>query len=131
MQSPRASQSGQPNLTGTWEFIVDVTAASGRCAGEEKEVPKPDTIKIVKTGTKLVVRGFGLTENDAWDGAATGGNVTFAGKRAEDGGITTAEFRLTLVGATAMHGDEQWSWAGATGSCPNGRSDVTARRTRN
>jgi hypothetical protein len=136
-QATGAGASGQASaqaptldVSGRWEFIVDVTAASGSCAGEENNIPKPKIITITQRGKALIVLGFGTEDSSQWQGTITGDGVAFGGKRDEDGGVTTTEFTLTVNGS-AMRGKESWSWLGSGGSCPNGRSDVTARRIGN
>jgi len=54
---------------------------------------------------------------------------TFGGTRPEDGGLTTANFTMTISeDGNSLEGIELWSWQGPGGSCLNSESDVTAVR---
>lgn len=115
-----------PDIEGVWEFIVNVTATSGVCAGEEDEPPGIDnvTIRHLDDGT-YSVSGLGTTPDSEWSGRWDGDQFVFNGERVEDGGTTVAEFFISFQDG-ALRGTEDWSWSDADGECPTGKSDVEA-----
>ena len=56
--------------------------------------------------------------------------LTASGEYPEDGGTTITSFKLYVNSTSDLSGDEDWSWRGVTGSCPDGKSAVTATRVR-
>lgn len=112
-------------------MIVDVTVATGACAGEEEETRdeiEPDLVTIVQEGDSITVVGLGYPkDSQVWQGEIDGDRVTFGGVREEDQGVTTASFTMVIdFTAGTMSGVEAWTWEGPGGSCPENESEVTA-----
>ena len=117
------------SLSGGWTMIVDVTAATGACAGEELEPVDTIQVNITQQGNSMTITGpFGDAGSQNLNGNLTSGVVSVGGSYPEDGGTTTATHTLTVVSADSMSGTEAWSWTGPGGSCPGSTSDVAAFR---
>jgi hypothetical protein len=125
------------DLNGSWTFLVDVTVANGVCAGEEDATPEPFPVNFVVVdpngdGTYDVTVDGDFGDTDA--GGTMSGTVTgvpevgdvivLSGDVAEDGGITTSTYTLTVQSATRLTGTEEWSWTGTGGTCPDGQANV-------
>lgn len=82
---------GTGGITGQWTFIIDVTVATGACAGEELAPVDTSTVSIVQAGDSVSATGpWGSTSgNETLLGLRSGNAVTFGGIYAEDGGLTT------------------------------------------
>ena len=122
---------GTGGITGQWTFLVDVTVATGVCAGEETAPVDTSTVSVVQAGDSVSATGpWGSTSgSETLRGIRSGNTVTFGGIYAEDGGTTTASHSLTITGDDeAMSGVENWSWNGPGGSCGGSQSNVTATR---
>ena len=121
-------------IVGVWVFTVNVTDVNGSvCQGEIGDVYERD-VTIAAEGDQLVVVGLDdLNDPDdpAWTGSFEDGTLVFEGTRAEDDGLTTARFEMTLsADGTSFEGEETWTWdwtsRGETGTCTEGKSTVTA-----
>ena len=124
------------DASGTWVFTVSVTAVTGSvCQGEIGDVYERE-VTISGTDDALVIVGLDdLTDpgDPAWTGTFSGSSLKFGGTRAEDDGLTTARFEMTLSeDGTLLDGFETWTWdwtsQGETGTCTEGASTVTATR---
>jgi len=110
-------------------MLVDVTVATGACAGEgEDNDIEPDLVTIAQEGDSITVIELGYPKDtQVWHGAVDGATVTFGGVREEDQGMTTASFTMVVdFAAGTMTGVETWTWEGPGGSCPESESKVTA-----
>lgn len=131
------------DISGTWDFTIDVTVANGGCEGEEIDGPDdPSTESIEVTvepaagqpGKVLVsMSGFlGDPANVASvvrDSVRLNSVVTVSGEWPEDGGTTVSSFTLTVKSADLMEGTEAWEfYFDGVKTCPNSASDVTAVR---
>jgi len=116
-----------PTIEGIWEFIVNVTDASGACEGEEAEEPSVDNVSIRRRDDGgYAVTGLGSTPDDEWQGGWDGDRFVFHGERDEDDGVTVAEFTMAFDETGALVGVEEWTWSDNDGDCPDGRSEVEA-----
>jgi major membrane immunogen (membrane-anchored lipoprotein) len=131
------------DISGDWDFTVDVTVANGGCEGEEIDGPDdPSTDFITVTVEpaagqpgKVLVRmsGFlGEPDNVASvvrDSVRVNSIVTVAGEWPEDGGTTVSAFTLEVKSANLMEGSEAWEFFfDGVKTCPNSASNVTAVR---
>jgi hypothetical protein len=122
---------GTGGITGQWTFMIDVTVATGVCAGDELDPVATSVVSIVQAGDSVSATGpWGSTSgSETLIGLRSGNTVTVGGLYAEDGGLTTASYTLTVTGSDdAMSGIESWSWSGPGGSCPGSQSSVTATK---
>jgi hypothetical protein len=119
--------------TGSWTFAYEVTTGTGVCAGTEGEKSQ-HLITITRSGTTypyaVTASGFLGNSNNVLQGTLDANNLlTLAGSYPEDGGTTTASYKLQAVSGQTMAGPEDWSWTSpASGSCPDSRSNVIATR---
>jgi type 1 fimbria pilin len=129
------------DISGTWEFTVDVTVAGGGCEGEEVDGPDDPSTELItvtvepaagQPGRVLVsMSGFlGVPANVASvvrDSVRLNSIVTVSGEWPEDGGTTVSSFTLEVKSEDLMEGTEAWEFFfdGAK-TCPNSASDVTA-----
>lgn len=121
-----AASGEQPDIEGVWEFIVDVTEASGACAGEEDEAPEITNVTIRRSPSGTYeITGLEGEGGIPWRGGWDGDEFLIIGDRAEDGGTTEAEFALRFVDG-ALVGTEDWGWSDGSSSCPGGKSEVEA-----
>ena len=111
---------------GFWNLSIDVTVATGVCAGEE-DAPIEVTEALI-TEQDGVVTATGIWSSESGSVSLTGvvagstNTITFGGAYAEDGGTTTTLYTLN---PSSMSGSEAWSWNGPGGSCPGSQSIVT------
>lgn len=120
------SEGERPDIEGIWEFVVNVTAASGVCEGEEDEAPGTGNVTIRRLDDgSYEVSGLGSTPGSAWNGWWEDDDFVFQGERDEDGGVTAAKFRMHFEDGV-FAGEEDWSWSDPNGDCPNGKSEVDA-----
>ena len=121
---------GASTLSGNWTMTVDVTVATGACAGEELEPVDTFKVSITQQGNSMTITGpFGDAGTQNLNGNLTSGVVSVGGSYPEDGGTTTATHTLTVgKDENSMSGTEAWSWTGPGGSCPGSASIVTAFR---
>lgn len=118
-------------VDGVWAIAVDVTVATGACAGEESGEFDADQVKIRQDGSTLTIVGLGFPKDtQEWEGKIEANVISFGGTRKEDDGVTSAAFTMEVDFATmTMTGKEEWTWEGPGGTCPNSESIVTATRT--
>lgn len=124
------------DASGTWIFAVNVIAVTGLVCQKEIGDVYEREVTISGPDDALVVVGLDdLTDPDdpAWTGTFSGSKLVFGGTRAEDDGLTTATFEMTLSGdGSLLEGFEAWTWdwtsQGETGTCTDGASTVTATR---
>ena len=123
-------------ITGTWIFTVSVTGVSGSvCQGEIGDVYERE-VTISAPGEGLLIAGLDDLDDPGdpeWVGTFEDGQLVFEGTRAEDDGLTTARFEMTLAeDGNSLEGEETWTWdwtsRGETGTCTEGTSTVTATR---
>ncbi len=121
---------GADSLSGAWTMIIDVTVATGVCAGEELEPVDTIQVTLTQQGNSVTISGpFGDSGPQNLNGNLTSGVVSVGGSYPEDGGMTTATHTLTVApDEQSMSGTEAWSWTGPGGSCPESASDVDATR---
>jgi hypothetical protein len=122
---------GDDELSGSWTFVIDVTTATGVCAGEELAPVDVSIATIAHSGASVSITGpWGSTSgSETLNGNLTGDVVSVGGSYAEDGGTTTATHTLTVSSdRNSMSGTEAWSWIGPGGSCPGSAPTVTATR---
>lgn len=121
-----------PDMSGMWTFIIDVTEAYGQCAGEEEEVPRSEQINIEQNGWDLTLSGFlGNPTNILTGGIALEDEVwiiTVTGNYPEGLGTTIPTYRLEVNSGTDLSGVETWTWTGGVGTCPPGKSIITATK---
>lgn len=134
-ETPSATATAPPTeipsvLSGAWTLTVKVTKTSGVCVGEENDPAFEETIEIVQTGGAVVVTGGSDAIKEPWTGTFDGTTLIIVGERKSGSGITKLTYTLdynpiidTLLGA------ESWSWSGGSGTCPNGLSSITGRRS--
>jgi hypothetical protein len=124
-----------PNIAGTWLWNLEVTVANGACAGETR-VQSPRNVQITQNGATVTMSGF-LNSNPeltisgivAFDQVSKWWIVNISGEYDEDQGRTSATYILTLNNSyDVMTGEESWSWSGGGGTCPGGKSVVTANK---
>jgi len=129
-EQPAPTEPPAPTIDGVWSMTIDVSVATGACAGEETETAVPDTVTFTSDGNALEVLGLGNpVDEQIWSGTVDGTVVTFGGERNEDDGVTAASFTLEVdFDSMVMTGREDWDWTGPGGTCPGSRSDVTATR---
>lgn len=136
--------SGEPivvDLNGAWSVTVDVTQANGVCEGEENDAVVPfavdmlvvdpngdGTYDVSVTGDFGDVGGGGTISGTVNGVPEVGDEIVLSGDIAEDGGITSSTYTLTVASATRLTGFEDWSWTGTGGTCPDGRSTVVAAK---
>jgi len=129
------------DISGVWEFTIDVTVAGGGCVGEEVDGPDDPSTELItvtvepaagQPGRVLVsMSGFlGVPANVASvvrDSVRLNSIVTVSGEWPEDGGTTVSSFTLEVKSEDLMEGTEAWEFFfdGAK-TCPNSASDVTA-----
>jgi hypothetical protein len=127
------------DVSGSWNYRIDVTVANGVCAGEEDADPSTDLVTIVAIdpngdGTyDVTASGFLGDPTAEITGTVTGvtqvgDQLTLTGSYPEDGGVTTTTHRLTIKSETRLEGTEDWSWTNGTESCPNGKADVVVTK---
>ncbi len=118
------------DLSGDWDFSIDVIATSGRCAseGEEDDGTVVTRITIVQSGCDITASGWLGDPNLALTGRTRGGFITFSGEYSEDGGTTTTRHVLNLDSPTEISGTEYWSWRSGSDVCSGSRSSVSAVR---
>ena len=127
------------DLNGAWTFNVDVTVANGVCEGEENDPPSSFAVDMLVAdpngdGTYNVsVTGdfgdAGGTISGTVNGIPeVGDEIVLSGNIAEDGGVTTSTYTLTVVSDTRLTGFEEWSWTGGGGTCPDGEATVVVSK---
>jgi hypothetical protein len=127
------------DLNGAWTFTVDVTVANGVCAGEENAPVDPFAVNFLTidpngdgTYDVTVTGDFGDAGGSISGTVAgvpkTGDVIVLTGDIAEDGGTTTSKYTLTVKSSTRLEGSEDWSWSGAGGTCPDGKSTVVVTK---
>ncbi len=136
------------DLNGTWRFEIDVTSASGACAGNQN-LPN-EVVDITFTATSegsLIASGFlGMPANRLLGELTTVSNtpgLSLDGCYPEDGGTTDTRHGLAFTGTqttSMLSGNEFWDWhdanvtcpmpitGGRTPDCPNGQSIITATK---
>lgn len=128
------------DVSGTWNYTLDVTVANGVCAGEEFEDDPPPTgtgpemgsATVVQSGTTVTATSFwgsddGMTHD--LTGTISGSTVTVTGTYPEDGGMTTRTLILTAnTAVTMMTGVEEWTWTDGVDTCADGEATVTATK---
>jgi hypothetical protein len=109
---------------GFWNLSIDVTVATGVCAGEEDAPIEVTEALITEQGGVVTATGIWSSESGSVSltGVVAGSTITFGGSYAEDGGTTTTLYTLN---PSSMSGSEAWSWTGPGGSCPGSQSTVT------
>ena len=113
-------------VAGEWMLTVDVTQASGACAGEAETEPYVRTVSISFVEDRIEVVGLG-DGDEPWIGLFEDGVLTFEGDRSEGGGVTTARFELVEdEQGGGLIGSEIWSWTDGTLVCEGGVSEVRA-----
>jgi len=130
-QLPATTTTVPPTVDGVWAVAVDVTVATGTCAGEEADEFDADQVTIRQDGSTLTIVGLGFPKDtQEWEGKIEGNVISFGGTRTEDDGVTSAVFTMEVDFETmTMTGKETWTWEGPGGTCPNSESIVTATRT--
>jgi hypothetical protein len=114
------------DFEGLYRLIVDVTEASGVCAGEELEPHDTLSALITQDGAVVAATAQWTDESGAVTlfGQRNGSQISFGGSYAEDGGTTTSQYTLNIAPGS-LNGGEAWSWTGAGGTCLFGASIVT------
>ncbi|MBZ0150474.1 MAG: hypothetical protein K8J09_03010 [Planctomycetes bacterium] len=125
------------DLSGSWSLTVDVTTASGVCAGDENDPPSTDTVAVVQDGVGVELTGVQGSSANLLSGVLYpprhGSDLAFLvldGEVEEDGGTTTIHYELDVYssgGVLHLDGTEDWFWNGSAQSC-SGTSTVTAVR---
>ncbi|MFC1866123.1 hypothetical protein ACFLYB_05375 [Chloroflexota bacterium] len=91
-----------------------------------------DEILITQDGKNVTLSGFLGKSANILAGSITLDDgvwiLIVSGEYPEDGGTTITSFQLYVNSESALSGDEDWSWRGVHGSCPDGKSAVTATR---
>lgn len=123
--SSDVTEEGIP-FEGFWRLSIDVTVATGVCAGEEDDPVEVTDALITEEAGVITATGIWSSESGSVSltGGRSGNTITFGGAYAEDGGTTTTFYTLT-VSEGALNGTEAWSWNGPGGSCPGSQSLVT------
>jgi hypothetical protein len=120
---------------GAWIFEITVTDATQDCDGEEGEFSDNEITITITGGTapsfNVSASGFLGLAGNVLDGTFNEdtNRLVISGDYPEDGGTTSASHDLVATTDNLMLGTETWGWTdGPNTSCPNSKSDVTAKR---
>ncbi len=118
------ARAGDPiDLNGEWTFQVQVTQATGVCAGDLGEYNTvPGT--VTQTGAQVTVE----LGNATFTGVLVGSTLNIAGCYPEDGGTSCWLSTTWDVSSCEMEGTTSWSWNGGGFSCV-GQDYTTAFRS--
>lgn len=124
--SSEPTEDGIP-FEGFWRLTIDVTVATGICAGEEDDPIEVTDALITEEAGVVTATGIWSSESGSVSltGDRSGNTIRFGGSYAEDGGTTSTLYTLT-VAEGSLTGTEFWTWNGPDGSsCPGSQSTVT------
>lgn len=129
---PVAPDPPSTDLTGTWQFEVDITVETGICAGNN-EPTWVATVQLDQNGNAVTatsdwnsIPGSGVHE---FGGTLSGNRLVMDGSYPEGTGTTLALYQLTVSeDGNSMTGTETWTYIGDEGTCSDSMSEVTATR---
>jgi hypothetical protein len=129
---PVSPQPPSANLTGTWQFVVDITVETGICTGNNEPTWQA-TVDIVQAENDVTatsdwnsVPGTGPHE---FGGTLSGNQLVLDGSYPEGTGTTLALYELTVSeNGNSMSGTETWTYVGDEGTCSDSMSEITATR---
>jgi len=126
---------GALDVSGLWDYVLNVTVANGDCIGEEFEDndnPESDSALFIQVGSNVSALAFWGSDDGLLHelvGTRTGDVITIIGSYPEEGGTTTRRLILTVNSdGTSMAGFEEWDWSDGVEDCPDGEAIVTASR---